>query len=103
MLDIINAISSVMFSSGPLQWAGAFFWGIASVILSPCGIAAIPLVVGYIENTDSPSRWEAFKISCAFCSGIVLNLMLDYHILRRFFFTWKNYIANQKIVLHAIS
>ena len=46
MSDIINAISSVMFSSGPLQWAGAFLWGIASVILSPCGIAAIPLVVG---------------------------------------------------------
>ena len=76
MTDVINAIASVMFSSGPLQWAGAFLWGIASVILSPCGIAAIPLVVGYIENTDSPSRWEAFKISCAFCSGIVLNLML---------------------------
>ena len=73
---MLEAIFSVMASSGPLQWAGAFLWGAASVILSPCGIAAVPLVVGYIENTDSPSRWEAFKISCAFCSGIVLNLML---------------------------
>lgn len=73
---MLDAIFSAMYSSGPLQWAGAFLWGVASVILSPCGIAAIPLVVGYIENTDNPSRWEAFKISCAFCSGIVLNLML---------------------------
>ena len=73
---MLDAIFSAMLSNGPLQWAGAFLWGVASVILSPCGIAAIPLVVGYIENTESPSRWEAFKISCAFCSGIVLNLML---------------------------
>ena len=73
---MLDAIFSAMSSSGPLQWAGAFLWGVASVILSPCGIAAVPLVVGYIENTDNPTRWEAFKISCAFCSGIVLNLML---------------------------
>lgn len=67
---------SVLYSSGPLQLAGAFLWGICSVILSPCGIAAIPLVVGYIENADEPGQWAAFKISCAFCSGIILNLML---------------------------
>lgn len=67
---------SALFSSGPLQLAGAFLWGICSVILSPCGIAAIPLVVGYIGNTENPSRWTAFKISCAFCSGIVLNLLM---------------------------
>ena len=73
---MLDAIFSAMSSSGPLQWAGAFLWGVASVILSPCGIAAVPLVVGYIENTDNPTRREAFKISCAFCSGIVLNLML---------------------------
>ena len=67
---------SVLYSSGPLQLAGAFLWGICSVILSPCGIAAIPLVVGYIENADDPGRWAAFKISCAFCTGIVFNLLL---------------------------
>ena len=67
---------SVLYSSGPLQLAGAFLWGICSVILSPCGIAAVPLVIGYIENTDNPSRWTAFKISCAFCSGIIFNLLL---------------------------
>ncbi|NLL37873.1 MAG: cytochrome C biogenesis protein [Fretibacterium sp.] len=72
----MDAAFSYMASSGPTQLAGAFFWGIFSVILSPCGIAVIPLVVGYIQNTDSPGRWEAFKISCAFCSGIIFNLLL---------------------------
>ena len=74
--SILDAIFETMYSSGAFQLFGAFLWGAASVILSPCGIAAVPLVVGYIENTDSPTRAEAFKISCAFCLGIVLNLAL---------------------------
>ena len=65
-----------MFSSGALQFLGAFLWGIASVLLSPCGIGIIPLVVSYIENTENPSRSRAFKISCAFCLGIIFNLLL---------------------------
>lgn len=73
---MLDAIFSAMLSSGALQWLGAFLWGMASVILSPCGIAAIPLVVGYIANAEEPGRWEAFRISCAFCVGIVLNLLL---------------------------
>ncbi len=73
---MLNSIFSAMVSNGPVQLIGAFLWGISSVILSPCGIAVVPLVVGYIQNTDNPSRWDAFKISCAFCIGIVFNLML---------------------------
>ncbi len=65
-----------MYSSGYLQFLGAFLWGAASVLLSPCGISVIPLVVGYVANTDNPSHWRAFKISCAFCLGIIINLLL---------------------------
>ena len=73
---MLDRIFDVMFSSGVLKYFGAFAWGIASVILSPCGISMLPLVVGYIENTDTPTRSRAFKISCAFCLGIIINLML---------------------------
>ena len=73
---MLDAIFSAMLSSGALQWLGAFLWGMAGVILSPCGIAVIPLVVAYIANAEEPGRWESFKISCAFCVGIVLNLAL---------------------------
>lgn len=73
---MLSEIFDVMFSSGALKYFGAFLWGIASVILSPCGISSIPLVVSYITNTDNPSRLRAFVISCAFCLGIIFNLML---------------------------
>ncbi len=73
---MLDAIFDVMFSSGYWQFLGAFLWGIASVLLSPCGISSVPLVVSYVANTDNPSRLRAFMISCAFCSGIVFNLAI---------------------------
>ena len=73
---MISSIFNAMYSSGALKYIGAFLWGVASVLLSPCGISEVPLVVGYVANSDSPSHWQAFKISCAFCLGIVMNLLL---------------------------
>ncbi|MBR1656955.1 MAG: cytochrome C biogenesis protein [Synergistaceae bacterium] len=73
---MVSSIFGFMYSSGALKFLGAFLWGIASVILSPCGISIIPLVVGYVANTDTPSHWRAFKISSAFCLGIIINLLL---------------------------
>ncbi|MBQ9418962.1 MAG: cytochrome C biogenesis protein [Synergistaceae bacterium] len=73
---MLDRIFDVMFSSGGWQFLGAFLWGMASVILSPCGISLVPLVVGYIENTDTPTRKRAFLVSCAFSLGIIFNLSL---------------------------
>ena len=73
---MLSGIFDFMYSSGSIKFLGAFLWGMASVILSPCGISLIPLVVGYVANTDTPSHFKAFKISCAFCIGIIINLML---------------------------
>ena len=73
---MISSIFKTMYSSGAFKYLGAFLWGAASVLLSPCGISEVPLVVGYVANTDTPSHWRAFKISCAFCLGIIINLLL---------------------------
>ena len=73
---MLSRIFGAMMSSGALKFLGAFLWGAASVLLSPCGISTVPLVVGYVANSDSPTHWRAFKISCAFCLGIIMNLLL---------------------------
>jgi len=73
---MLDKIFEIMFSSGGWQIAGAFMWGMASVLLSPCGISLVPLVVSYIENTDTPTRGRAFLVSCAFSLGIIFNLAL---------------------------
>ena len=71
-----DRIFELIFSAGVLQYLGVFLWGIASVILSPCGISMTPLVVGYVSNSDTPTKLKAFQISCAFCIGIIFNLTL---------------------------
>lgn len=73
---MLSGIFEFMYSSGAIKYLGAFFWGVASVLLSPCGISLVPLVVGYVANTDNPSHFRAFRISCAFCVGIIINLSL---------------------------
>ena len=76
MSETFDIAFNYLYSGGGAAIPGAFIWGIFSVMLSPCGIAMLPLVVGYIENSDEPDTWSAFKISLAFCSGIIVNLLL---------------------------
>jgi|GEM_PF-267325 len=76
MSEAFDIAFSYLESGSYAALLGALIWGIFSVILSPCGVAMLPLVVGYIENSEDPDIWSAFKISLAFCSGIVVNLLL---------------------------
>ena len=76
MSEAFDIAFSYLYSGSYAALLGALIWGIFSVILSPCGVAILPLVVGYIENSDESDVWSAFKISLAFCSGIVVNLLL---------------------------
>ena len=81
---MLDYVFEVMTGSGSLKFLGAFAWGIASVILSPCGIAIVPLVVSYVSNSENPSRIRAFKISIAFCAGILVNLILIAFVMSSF-------------------
>ena len=73
---MLDKIFDLTVSSGTLQYLGVFLWGISSVLLSPCGISIIPLVVSYVSNSDTPTKFRAFQVSCAFCIGIIINLTL---------------------------
>jgi cytochrome c-type biogenesis protein len=52
----------------------AFFWGILSVLLSPCHLASIPLIVGFINGQGQISTRRAFFISGLFAVGILITI-----------------------------
>ena len=52
----------------------AFLWGIFSVLLSPCHLASIPLIVGYIDKQGRMSTRRAFAISTLFAVGILVTI-----------------------------
>lgn len=54
--------------------AAAFAWGVLSVLLSPCHLAGIPLVVGYISDREAGRTREAFLISLLFALGILITI-----------------------------
>ena len=54
--------------------SAAFIWGILSIILSPCHLASIPLIVGFIDEQGRISTKRAFFISTLFAVGILITI-----------------------------
>ncbi len=54
--------------------AGSLAWGVLSVILSPCHLASIPLVVGYINRQGQPTVRRSLAISTVFSLGILVTI-----------------------------
>ncbi|MHC4737840.1 MAG: cytochrome c biogenesis CcdA family protein [Planctomycetota bacterium] len=54
--------------------SAAFMWGILSIILSPCHLASIPLIVGFIDGQGRISTKRAFYISTLFAVGILITI-----------------------------
>lgn len=56
--------------------SAAFAWGILSILLSPCHLASIPLIVGFIDEQGQISTKRAFQISLLFSLGILITIGL---------------------------
>jgi cytochrome c-type biogenesis protein len=51
MLDsLLVAVNGLMTGPGVAALIGALAWGLVSVLLSPCHLASIPLIVGYVAG-----------------------------------------------------
>jgi cytochrome c-type biogenesis protein len=57
-----------------LALGAAFVWGILSILLSPCHLASIPLIVGFIDEQGRISTRRAFLISTLFAVGILITI-----------------------------
>lgn len=61
--------------AGPAVAVGAaLLWGILSILLSPCHLASIPLIVGFIDQQGRMSTKRAFFISTLFAGGILVTI-----------------------------
>ena len=57
--------------------AGCFLWGMASVMLSPCHMASIPLIVAYVGGQDEPLKPQmAAGYSASFTLGLFITIAL---------------------------
>ena len=54
--------------------SAAFVWGVLSIVLSPCHLASIPLIIGFIDEQGRISTKRAFLISVLFSVGILVTI-----------------------------
>ena len=76
MLDQIFLTVNQWITGGTiLAAAGCFIWGMVSVLLSPCHMASIPLIVGYVGGQDKMVHpRQAGVYSVLFTTGLFLTI-----------------------------
>jgi len=76
LLDFFTWLSGTLGGSPAIALTGAFLWGVASILLSPCHLASIPLIVGFIDGQGRISTARAFILALLFSAGILVTIGL---------------------------
>jgi cytochrome c-type biogenesis protein len=74
MQQLFTPLTHAVEDTGPIALSAAFIWGILSILLSPCHLASIPLIVGYINGQGRISTKRAFFVSALFAVGILITI-----------------------------
>ena len=74
MPELFAALTRAVEGTPAIALGAAFVWGILSIVLSPCHLASIPLIVGFIDEQGRISTKRAFLISTLFSVGILITI-----------------------------
>lgn len=76
MEALFTSLTHAVSGTPLIALSAALAWGVISVVLSPCHLASIPLIVGFIDGQGKMSTWRAFVISNLFAIGILITIAL---------------------------
>jgi cytochrome c-type biogenesis protein len=74
VLDLFTWLSGTLTGSAGIALAGAALWGVLSIVLSPCHLASIPLIIGFIDEQGRISTKRAFTLALLFSTGILVTI-----------------------------
>jgi len=74
METLFTTLTDAVEGTAGIALGAAFVWGILSILLSPCHLASIPLIVGFIDEQGRISTGRAFVISTMFAGGILITI-----------------------------
>lgn len=72
--EIFTTLSHAVEGVPAVALTAALIWGILSILLSPCHLASIPLIVGFIDQQGRITTQRAFTISLLFAIGILITI-----------------------------
>jgi cytochrome c-type biogenesis protein len=76
MEHLFTTLSHAVEGSAAIALGASFIWGILSIILSPCHLASIPLIVGFISGQGRVSTARASGIATLFAVGILITIAI---------------------------
>lgn len=75
--QFLLAINAWMTGDSLAAYAGSFLWGLVSVLFSPCHLASIPLMVGYVAGQGRLIEGrEAARYAVVFTLGLFITIAL---------------------------
>jgi cytochrome c-type biogenesis protein len=74
MERLFTALSHGVESTPKVALLAAAAWGVLSILLSPCHLASIPLIVGFISGQGQLSTRRAFGTAMLFAVGILITI-----------------------------
>ena len=74
MQELFNTLTHAVEGTPAIALSAALAWGVLSILLSPCHLASIPLIVGFINGQGRISTRRAFLISLLFSVGILITI-----------------------------
>ncbi|TAL32227.1 MAG: cytochrome C biogenesis protein [Spirochaetes bacterium] len=74
LVELFTLLSGTLGGSAGIALAGAFAWGVLSVVLSPCHLAGIPLIVGFIGGQGAMGTRRAFAHALLFAAGVLVTI-----------------------------
>jgi cytochrome c-type biogenesis protein len=72
--DLLSALTRTLDGQPAFTLVGAFLWGVASILLSPCHLAGVPLVVAYTGKKSALTSRGAAGLSTIFALGILVTV-----------------------------
>lgn len=76
MEKLFTTLTHAVEGTPAIAIGAAFAWGILSILLSPCHLASIPLIVGFINKQGRTSTRRAFITSALFAVGILITIAI---------------------------
>ncbi|ADK86004.1 cytochrome c biogenesis protein transmembrane region [Desulfarculus baarsii DSM 2075] len=77
MEELFLTLHGWLTAGGAAAMVGAFVWGVVSVALSPCHLASIPLIVGYVAGQEKAVRpGQGVYYSLSFTAGLFVSIAL---------------------------
>jgi cytochrome c-type biogenesis protein len=74
--QLFITLTDAMTGTPAIALAAAFAWGVLSIVLSPCHLASIPLIVGFLQGGVAVTPRRAAGLSTLFALGILGSIAL---------------------------